>query len=262
MNRKLKMVVIGLAVLLVFSLGKGTSKLSAQELPEEFSWYGESGAMRAPVYDEQKGGEWWMPDKPPAGQENIQWGNRGYIFVGKKKTRVAEEPPPAPKEKVVYVEKPVEKIVEKPVEKIVEKPVEKIVYKDRIVEKPVEKIVYKDKPVEKIVEKTVVINLQDVYFAYDSSALTNLAIATLKENAKVLKANPEVKVLLVGSASPEGASDYNLKLSQRRIAAVKDYLVNKEGIAADRLIEEAKGEVPAEKPAWPFARKVGFTVVK
>lgn len=58
------------------------------------------------------------------------------------------------KEKIVYRDRPVEKIVEK----IVEKPIyvdhgtkqeEKVVY----IEKPVEKIVYVDRPVEKIVYK-------------------------------------------------------------------------------------------------------------
>ena len=76
-------------------------------------------------------------------------------------------------EKIVYKDRPVEKVVEKivykerPTQK--EKVVEKVVYKDRIVtqekvvykdrpiqnEKIVEKIVYKDRPVEKVIEKVV-----------------------------------------------------------------------------------------------------------
>lgn len=78
-------------------------------------------------------------------------------------------------EKIVYKDRPVEKVVEKviykerPTQK--EKTVEKVVYKDRIVtqekiiykdrpiekEKVVEKIVYKDRPVEKVVTKTVTV---------------------------------------------------------------------------------------------------------
>lgn len=49
-------------------------------------------------------------------------------------------------EKVVYKDRPVEK----------EKVVEKIIYKDRPIEKIVEKVIYKDRPVEKVVIKTVV----------------------------------------------------------------------------------------------------------
>jgi len=59
--------------------------------------------------------------------------------------------------------------------------------------------------------------LTDVFFDYDRSSLTPLGEKTLRENLEVLKANPEVKVLLIGSASPEGTSDYNQKLSQRRV---------------------------------------------
>jgi len=165
--------------------------------------------------------------------ENAQWGNRGYVFVGTAKEKVAA---PVIEKKA---EPPV-KVVEKVVTKVVEKPVEKIV---------------------KVPGKTLVINLQDVYFNYDSAAITALAAQTLKENAAVLKANPSVKVVLVGSASPEGATDYNLKLSERRVNAVKDYLV-KEGISADRLKTQAAGEIEVEKPSWPFARKVKFAVAE
>ncbi|MBN1445437.1 MAG: OmpA family protein [Candidatus Omnitrophica bacterium] len=223
---------------------------------KDFSWYGESGAEREPVYDEVKEGHWWIPAEAPAGQENELWGNRGYVFVAEQKP--APEPPPPPAPKVIIQEKVVEKIVEKPVEKIVyvDKPVEKIVY----VDKPVEKIVYKDKIVEKV--KYSFLNLKDVFFPYDSAQLTALALETLKDNADVLKAHPDVNVVLIGSASPEGASEYNQKLSERRVDAVKNQLVSKEGIAADRLKTEAKGEKEVARPSWPFARKVGFLVAE
>ncbi len=217
---------------------------------KDFSWYGESGAVREPVYDEVKEGHWWIPAEAPAGQENELWGNRGYVFVAEQKPA----PAPAPAPKAVVQEKIVEKIVEKPVEKIVyvDKPVEKIVY----VDKPVEKIVYKDRPVEKI--KYSFLNLKDVFFVYDSAQLTALALETLKDNADVLKAHPDVNVQLIGSASPEGASEYNQKLSEKRVDAVKNHLVTNEGISADRLKIQAKGEKEVAQPSWPFARKVGF----
>jgi outer membrane protein OmpA-like peptidoglycan-associated protein len=67
-------------------------------------------------------------------------------------------------------------------------------------------------------------------------------------------------VILLGSASPEGGSTYNQKLSERRVNAVKDYLVTKEGISADRLNAQAEGAITAtDTKSWPFARKVRFT---
>ena len=168
----------------------------------------------------------------------------------------------------VFVREPVEKIVY--VDKIVEKPVEKIVYVDKIVEKPVEKIVYVDKPVEKtvyvdkivekIVEKPVEINVQDVYFLYDSSALTPSARKILDQNVKVFQEYPKLKTILVGYASPEGTDDYNLSLSERRGIAVKDYLV-KAGIPEEILTVKPMGELEVVKSSWPSARKVHFEVV-
>jgi len=281
---------------LLLGAGSGGKLLAAgNDLPEDFSWYGQSGAQSSPVYDAEKDGFWWNPDKPPAGKENVQWGNRGYIFVGKKTPKpqvkkeaetkvIAQEKelekketpkkrwsifcPPEPR--IVYVDRPVEKVVEKVVyvdrpvekvvEKIVEKPVEKII--EKVVEKPVEKIVYVEKPVtaEKVVEKqkSLPLNLKDVYFAWDSSRLSSLAIKTLKANAEIIRAHPDIKILLVASASPEGETDYNKKLSQRRVKSVYDYLVSKEKISPSQLKTEAEGEIAVEKNFWPVVRRVRF----
>jgi len=278
---------------LLFFVGstRGQSVSPEKILPQDFSWYGKSGAQNQPVYDAERNGFWWNPDKAPEGKENVQWGNRGYIFVGKKHPKPVDEEEvevmsvqkPAiekkdtgkkwsmfckPEEKIVYVDRIVEKIVEKPVEKIVyvdrpvekivEKPVEKIV--EKIVEKPVEKIVYVEKPVEKVVEKQkkLPLNLKDVYFAWDSSKLSPVAIKTLKENAEILRANSDVKVVLIGSASPEGGSDYNKKLSDRRVKSVYDYLTSKEKIPASQLKTQSDGAIDVPKDSWPIVRRVRF----
>ena len=225
MERAKKFLLVLMVLGFVLSTGKVMAQTAPKGLPEEFSWYGKSGALKEPVYDAEKGGYWWMPTKIPAGMENKLWGNRGYVFVGAKKEKVEA---PVVKQKP---ETPV-KVVEKVITKVVEKP-----------------------------GKVLILNLKDVYFNYDSAKITPLAVQTLKENADLLKANPTVNVLLVGSASPEGATEYNLKLSERRVNAVKDFLV-KEGISAARLQTKAVGELEAEKSAWPFVRKVRFEIAK
>jgi outer membrane protein OmpA-like peptidoglycan-associated protein len=230
MERAKKFLLVLIVLGFALSAGKIMAQTAPKGLPEEFSWYGKSGALKEPVYDAEKGGYWWMPTKIPAGMENKQWGNRGYVFVGAKKEKV----------EVPKVEAPVVK--QKPEAPV--KAVEKVVTK--VVEKP---------------GKVLILNLKDVYFNYDSAKITPLAAQTLKENADILKANPTVNVLLVGSASPEGATEYNLKLSERRVNAVKDFLV-KEGISAARLQTKAVGELEAEKSAWPFVRKVRFEIAK
>ncbi len=57
-----------------------------------------------------------------------------------------------------------------------------------------------------------------------------------------MKAHPEVELLLVtGHTDRIGTTQYNQKLSERRAAAVKAYLVD-QGIAADRVKTVGKGE--------------------
>ncbi|MDP3482316.1 MAG: OmpA family protein [Sulfuricella sp.] len=57
-----------------------------------------------------------------------------------------------------------------------------------------------------------------------------------------MKAHPEVELLLVtGHADRIGSDKYNQKLSERRAAAVKDYLTS-QGVAADRVKTVGKGE--------------------
>ncbi|MCM8817336.1 MAG: OmpA family protein [Candidatus Omnitrophica bacterium] len=293
MKKQAALWVVALAGALVFA-GSIKAQTVAPEkiLPEEFSWYGKSGAEKQPVYDAERNGFWWNPSMAPEGKEDTQWGNRGYIFVGPKKQkpvdpeeaasfsvrRSVEKSLPnkwatfcAPEKKTVYVDKIIEVPVEKVVEKIVEKPVEKVIYVEKpvekIVEKPVEKIVekivYVEKPVEIVVEKQkkLPLNLKDVYFAWDSSKLSPVAIKTLKENADILRANPDVKVLLIGSASPEGETEYNKKLSERRVKAVFDYLTTKEKIDQAQLKTEAEGEIEVPKESWPIARRVKFVIV-
>jgi OOP family OmpA-OmpF porin len=57
-----------------------------------------------------------------------------------------------------------------------------------------------------------------------------------------MKQYPQVEVLLItGHADRIGTEKYNQKLSERRAAAVKDYLVS-QGVDASRLESAAKGE--------------------
>jgi len=293
MKCRIAVLLVVVSMLLVAGISKAQTVSPEKILPQDFSWYGKSGAQNQPVYDAERNGFWWNPDKAPEKMENAQWGNRGYIFVGQKKPKPVDEEEAegvsvrkpvqktitgnkwcgfcAPEKKTVYVDRIVEKVVEKPVEKVVyvDRPVEKIVEKpveriiERIIEKPVEKIVYVDKPVEKVVEKqkTLSLNLKDVYFAWDSSKLSPVALKTLKENAEILRANPGVKVLLIGSASPEGETEYNKKLSDRRVKSVFDYLTIKEKISASQLKTEAEGEIEVPKESWPIARRVKFVLM-
>ncbi|HNQ36301.1 MAG TPA: OmpA family protein, partial [bacterium] len=92
--------------------------------------------------------------------------------------------------------------------------------------------------------------------------LTPLTRNILKKNAEIIKASSGVKFLLEATCSPEGSIEYNLKLAERRVKAVYDYLVGL-GVGKDLLMLKSLGEIEVEQVSYPFARKVHFeTLVK
>ena len=81
----------------------------------------------------------------------------------------------------------------------------------------------------------------DTLFAFNKADLKpegKKALDNVVEQAKSLKV--EV-IVAVGYTDRIGSDAYNLKLSQRRAAAVKTYLVSK-GIPADKIYTEGKGK--------------------
>ena len=81
----------------------------------------------------------------------------------------------------------------------------------------------------------------DAHFDFDKAVLKPEGRAKLDDLVGKLKAvNLEV-VIVIGHTDSIGSDAYNKKLSLRRAAAVKAYLVSK-GIEANRIYTEGKGE--------------------
>ncbi|RLJ64777.1 outer membrane protein OmpA [Sulfurisoma sediminicola] len=81
----------------------------------------------------------------------------------------------------------------------------------------------------------------DALFDFDKATLRPEGKKSLDELAAKAKGiNLEV-IIAVGHADRIGADAYNQKLSEKRSASVKDYLVSK-GIEANRIYAEGKGE--------------------
>ena len=76
-----------------------------------------------------------------------------------------------------------------------------------------------------------------VLFDYDKSNIKPEAHPFLEEVITILKANPNMAVVLQGHTDNKGSLKYNMGLSLRRANSVKEYLVN-HGIAASRLETE------------------------
>lgn len=106
--------------------------------------------------------------------------------------------------------------------------------------------------------------LQDVYFGFDSSDLTETMRATLRNNADWIRGNPSHRVEIEGHTDERGTGDYNLALGGRRARAVREYLVAL-GIPAGQLSTISYGkEFPvcheSNESCWSRNRRVHFVV--
>jgi len=85
------------------------------------------------------------------------------------------------------------------------------------------------------------VTLDGVTFETNSATLTGQSDAVLRKVAEDLKAHPRLKVELQGHTDSVGSDAYNLKLSSRRAAAVRDYLIG-QGVSPTQLTSKGYGE--------------------
>jgi peptidoglycan-associated lipoprotein len=83
--------------------------------------------------------------------------------------------------------------------------------------------------------------LEDVYFDYDKSDLSDQARASLQKNSDWMKKWTSTVVTVEGHADSRGTSEYNLALGERRASAVRDYLTSL-GVPAARINVVSMGE--------------------
>lgn len=76
--------------------------------------------------------------------------------------------------------------------------------------------------------------LRDVFFGYDSFAISDEGRQALARNADWIKSNPGSQLKIEGHCDERGTSAYNLVLGEKRAKAVRNYLVEL-GVAANRL---------------------------
>ncbi len=93
----------------------------------------------------------------------------------------------------------------------------------------------------------------EVRFAFDSAILTAQAREVLAQLADALKAPALAgnSFLIEGHTDAAGSESYNLSLSSRRAAAVRDFLTREHGVAANSLVVAGVGEADLLDPADP-----------
>ena len=88
----------------------------------------------------------------------------------------------------------------------------------------------------------------DVLFDFDKADIRAEAEPVLISVADVLKQHPDAAVTIAGYTDDKGSDSYNLKLSERRAASVKDWLVANGGIRGGNLSTVGYGEANPVAP--------------
>ncbi|MEO1337585.1 MAG: OmpA family protein, partial [Myxococcota bacterium] len=106
--------------------------------------------------------------------------------------------------------------------------------------------------------------LEEVHFAFGSSALRPASYAALDQAAAVLRENPQLHVRIVGHTDHIGSEAFNLQLSEARAHSVRQYLAE-QGIAPERLHVMGMGEsspiAPNDSPyGRALNRRSEFTI--
>jgi OOP family OmpA-OmpF porin len=91
-----------------------------------------------------------------------------------------------------------------------------------------------------------------ILFDSGSAKIKGESYQTLKEIGQLLTDDPKLRISIEGHTDSDGADDYNMDLSKRRAAAVRDYLIANYKIAGDRLESKGWGESkPIDKNDTP-----------
>jgi len=108
--------------------------------------------------------------------------------------------------------------------------------------------------------------LDKVFFETNKAIIKQESYDILFQVAETLRQNPQItKVEVQGHTDSRGRDDYNLELSDRRAAAVRDFLVDRGGIGAERLTSKGYGETEPlvneeNEDAWAQNRRVEFII--
>lgn len=110
------------------------------------------------------------------------------------------------------------------------------------------------------------IQLRNVFFVQSKAELKPESYPELDRLVKIMNENPTIEIEIGGHTDNQGLPSANLELSQKRVEAVRQYLISK-GVAAKRMIGKGYG---GSKPIAPshseenrqLNRRVEFKITK
>ncbi len=107
----------------------------------------------------------------------------------------------------------------------------------------------------RVTPTAIVVSLKDsVLFDFDKAVIKEQAAATLTRVAAIIREKGTGTVLIEGHTDSRGSEAYNQRLSEKRAAAVRTWLVRQGGIAGKRLQTRGYGE---SRPVAPNTKEDG-----
>ena len=106
-----------------------------------------------------------------------------------------------------------------------------------------------------------------IHFAFDSTQIEPQSLAMLDSIGQMLHM-PRLRhegLVIEGHTDAVGGVAYNQGLSERRAAAIKDYLVASFALDPDRLVTVGYGKLRLREPSKPLSatnRRVGFRALR
>jgi peptidoglycan-associated lipoprotein len=106
---------------------------------------------------------------------------------------------------------------------------------------------------------------ETIHFEYDQFDIRMADRDKLTRKAAIMRANPALRIRVVGHADERGSDEYNLALGMRRAVAAKDFMIRL-GIDGSRVEVASLGEeVPldptANEAAWSANRRDEFEII-
>lgn len=106
----------------------------------------------------------------------------------------------------------------------------------------------------------LVVNMADVLFETNRYALSQEAQLKLAKLSGIIQAHPGLNLAIEGYTDTTGTPDYNLKLSQQRADAVRDFLVS-QGLSSDTITSKGLGQAdPVADNSTAAGRKLNRRV--
>jgi outer membrane protein OmpA-like peptidoglycan-associated protein len=96
--------------------------------------------------------------------------------------------------------------------------------------------------IERALTQTGKIDIYSIYFSFNSDVIRDESESTLKDIADVLSRHADWRLNVNGHTDGTGTDQFNLDLSKRRAAAVKDALVKRYRIDPGRLVTSGFGK--------------------